>query len=98
MDQTNGQEPATDDAPVDTDPEGPVTMEKLSNQMRGLVKNQLTLMGMVRSLTEHVTRLQHTKDPLTWQRRAALTFAGACAGGGIVLLLLRTGAALAAAH
>jgi len=101
MSKTNGTEALSNDdsdGVVETDPEGPVTLEKLSTQMRGVVRNQNMLIKMVKSLTEHVTKLQHTKDPLTWQRRGALIFAGAFAGGGIILLLLRTGAALATAH
>jgi hypothetical protein len=100
MSEGNGQEPSTDDPDlqVDTDPEGPVTLEKLSTQMRGVIRNQATLIRMMRDLTLHVTKLQHTKDPLTWQRRGLVMFAGAFAGGGIIMLLLRAGAALAAGH
>ena len=68
----------------------------LSSQVRAMVRNQVTLMTMVQKLTDHVLKLQLERDPLTWKRRALLTFAGSFAGGAIVLLLLRVGELLTA--
>lgn len=98
MHQANGQDPENMEQAPETPRDGPATLESLSGQVRGLVKNQLTLMTLVQRNTDHVLELKKTVDPLTAKRRAVLIFSGAVAGSGMVALLLRVGAALAAGH
>lgn len=95
--QTNGSrtshsEEIEEDVPYDENP----SVESLSTHMRVLMRNQARLMRMMQMGLNHTLKLQQTVDPLTAQRRTAIIFAGAFAGGGVVLLLLRVGAALAA--
>lgn len=94
---TNGSTPLSDtDLERDAEgPGGPVTLEALSEQIRNLAKHQLVLAKLVRGNTDHVLKLQHNVDPLTWRRRAAVIFAGAVAGGGLMYMLLHTAVALA---
>jgi len=73
----------------------PATLASLSRQLRQLALNQAKLTRLVRQNSDYVLRLHQNSDPLTWRKRAGLTFAGAFTGGCFMFLLLRIAVALA---
>jgi|HubBroStandDraft_3_1064219.scaffolds.fasta_scaffold1053067_1 hypothetical protein len=66
----------------------PASYVNVMLKLNAVLVQQTTLIQRVEANTNHVIKLQHLHDPLTWKKRAAILFAGTFAGTGAAALLM----------